>query len=832
VAVNWHYRGVCCLFILLSAISYAEEKNDKAIKLAGVPPGFQFLLEKQTTAIDVFYGDVYLTTTLASYTPTTLEFHNPNEVVDSLDNLLTPEQITMDLSGDVDSHVGEVCYQDKATDCGVLTPESVGIIFDESRFRADVFINPNLLSIQQREMTKYLPASSTNFSNINNLSLLYSGGDFGQEQTALNGQSLFSIGEQRVISGWGYMDSELGGQFSVDTLYWQMDDADVQYQAGWFSSETRYLSFISGLNILGFRYSTSLKARTDLGFTNGSPIQLYLASRSRVNIYKNGKFLSSAFYNPGNQLVDTSTLPDGAYNIELRIIDSAGNEAEVTRFFVKTQRLAPAEQDLYFFEVGDVQEIAYEGGVPKSLHLPIIQAGYSHRIIDSLGLNVGLSSTEDEGVTELGIYYLHDWFDLEPKVLLGFDGEYGWAFNGYSRFYDWSLAYQFRRVWADEQSSPDDFHLVPSWIKQHSLSVGHPLWSGYAQLRYSVSDRASFSKVNEGAAEVTSLTYRKMVGFGTGRYSFYSELTQSNNDSLIVFGVDWSFKNNHTYHTLNADIRHEDLALSGSDDYFRLGYNGSWTDNDLRPEDIAFSWRGNVDDANVALGVDSSMQSYLGSAGLAFNYNDSDVGGDSFLYSGQLATTIAGEDGAWGIGGKNPSQGALIVQVKTDINEKDLAYDILINDMKYGEIKPNQKIVVPVGAYQSYKVTVADKGVHYSSFKQRTQMVTIYPGNVKSLEWESRSVAVLIARVVRKLPGCFDDNSSKCWDPLIHARAKDVNDYAVTDMEGYIQTEVFPAAKKFTLIKKGVTCQVDFSEVVFVDGLGYSENDLQCRELE
>ena len=399
-----------------------ETEKKPVIRVASsVPAGFQYLLEKQTTAVDVFFGDVFLTTTLASYTPTTIEFHDPADIIARLNNLLSPEQVEYALSGEIDSHIGEICYRPTDVDCGQLAPEEVGVIFDEGRFRADVFINPNLLAVQHRTFDKFLPEPEQKLSYLNNFSLLYSGDDRGDTQVALNANSYLGYGNQRLVSRWSLNNNNATA--SVEMLYWQMDRRGLQYQAGWFRSESRFLSFVPSVDLLGVKLSTSLKARTDLDYTKGTSIDLFLPTRSRVNIFKDGRFITSDFYEPGNQELDTSRLPDGAYEIEIQIIDSSGQEEIISRFFVKSARIAPMDDPQYFFEVGDVQLNNVETSFPESRNITIAQAGYSYRLLSSLGLNIGGAFTENEALAETGLYYITSHFDVEPKILVGSKGE-------------------------------------------------------------------------------------------------------------------------------------------------------------------------------------------------------------------------------------------------------------------------------------------------------------------------------------------------------------------------------------------------------------------------
>ncbi|MCB1646794.1 MAG: hypothetical protein KDI36_15150, partial [Pseudomonadales bacterium] len=55
-----------------------------------IPPGFEDLLEPQTTQVDVYYGDQYLLSTLATFSPGEFTFMMPDEVVQRIPDLLDP----------------------------------------------------------------------------------------------------------------------------------------------------------------------------------------------------------------------------------------------------------------------------------------------------------------------------------------------------------------------------------------------------------------------------------------------------------------------------------------------------------------------------------------------------------------------------------------------------------------------------------------------------------------------------------------------------------------------------------------------------------------------
>jgi len=817
------------LFCTLSFAVYSQEGSAtkqpaSPIKVAGIPAGFQFLLEKQTTAVDIFFGDVYLTTTLASYTPTTVEFHNPPEIVNQLNNLLTPEQVAQALTGQIDSHVGEVCYRQNDPDCGVITPDEVGVIFDEGKFRADIFINPSLLTVQQINFNRFLSPSESEFSYITNLSYVHSGGGSSDDKFSLSGQSLFSWQEQRVIGKWWFGDDGRETSFKSDTLYWQKDDKDFQYQAGWFNSESGFLTFLPTLNILGFRYSTSLKARVDLRYSSGSEVQLFLANRSRINILKDGRILSSKFYNPGIQVIDTAILPDGAYDIELRITDQSGREEVQTQYFVKSQRLAPLDQDLFFFELGDVQEsVGDENDFPESKGEGVVMGGYSHRISKSLGLNAGAALSADSLVMEGGIYYVKELFDVEPKLLLGSEGEFGFSVNGFFRYEQWSGSYQFRKLWGENKINSDSGLLSQTSLSQHVLGLNRAIFAGQFRFKYSFSERAGTE-----SNEVVSLSYLKPLSIPSlyGRLNLSTELTQDNDDTRIQLRLNWNWGIGKFNHSANARIVQNNSNDETDGSKVALGYSGGWRDKELYPEDILVNWGVSIDDDDTIVNLDGGYNSYLGAARLSLNYRDLEHS-TGVIYSAEASTSVAGENDTWGMGGKTANHGALVLYIEKD-GDQDRLYDVFINRGFYGAVKSSQQIVVPVAPYGRYDVTVNDRGNDLASFERQTKSVTIYPGNVKAFSWAPRSVGVLVGQVLRLLPGCFDEASDECWDPLVFGTAMEVNDRAITDGDGYIQTEVFKNSKSFIMRKQGQYCKVDLTGMDFSGGLAYAENGLKC----
>ena len=87
------------------------------------------------------------------------------------------------------------------------------------------------------------------------------------------------------------------------------------------------------------RLRAQIDTRLDRDEVLGSPVVVYLDQRARVDVVRDGRVLYSAIYEAGNQAIDTSNLPDGSYDIILRIDEPGRPEREERRFFSKSRQI-------------------------------------------------------------------------------------------------------------------------------------------------------------------------------------------------------------------------------------------------------------------------------------------------------------------------------------------------------------------------------------------------------------------------------------------------------------------------------------------------------------
>ena len=197
----------CVLSVLCFAHAAAAANDSATAKTAspfsiskGPPPGFADLAAKQTTQADVYYGGIFLTSTFVEYDASSVEILDPLSVISMIPNVKDPAQLAALLSGPRSTNAAHLCHKRAAQDCGSLTPDMVDVLFDENRFRLDLFVSSTELLIHQLARQKYLPPSSVERSTLHNVRVNLSGTGRDERYT-LSSESFYAKPEKRCH--WG-----------------------------------------------------------------------------------------------------------------------------------------------------------------------------------------------------------------------------------------------------------------------------------------------------------------------------------------------------------------------------------------------------------------------------------------------------------------------------------------------------------------------------------------------------------------------------------------------------------------------------------------------------
>ena len=323
------------------------EEPDGGLFRTSIPAGFEDLSAPQTSLVDVFFLGQHVDVAMATFAPGSFAFVDPEAVVQRLPQIARPGAITLALSGELEPNAALVCGTRSRPGCGTLQPDVAGIIFDADRFRVDVFIDPALLEPQLTQSPRFLPDPEAGFSALETIAVAAAGSTSDGSDFTLRSSSLLAYDTSRLTAETSVSSADGA---NLDVLAGEVDHRGWRYIGGLY--RTALSSLLGERRLLGAGAASSIDTRLDREQVRGSPITVFLPIRAQVEIFREGRLLSSQGYPAGNQVVDTTALPEGAYEVTLRIRQIDGSVREETRFFAKTSAVPPRGAPRYVLEAG------------------------------------------------------------------------------------------------------------------------------------------------------------------------------------------------------------------------------------------------------------------------------------------------------------------------------------------------------------------------------------------------------------------------------------------------------------------------------------------------
>ena len=128
-------------FAAAAVATAASGAEGHAVLETEAPDGFDDLAQPRELLVDIYFGGKKVGNAVAVARPGFLEFRDPNRVASLIPNVANVQDLADSLTGDLPAHASLICSQLNTDICG--KPENFpGIIFDQDRFRVDVFVPP------------------------------------------------------------------------------------------------------------------------------------------------------------------------------------------------------------------------------------------------------------------------------------------------------------------------------------------------------------------------------------------------------------------------------------------------------------------------------------------------------------------------------------------------------------------------------------------------------------------------------------------------------------------------------------------------------------------
>ncbi|AWF80071.1 hypothetical protein BTJ40_04135 [Microbulbifer sp. A4B17] len=724
------------------------------------PEGFDDLTQPQQLVVDLYYGGREIGAAQVTVDPRFIHFNFPSAVLELLPEVRNAERILAILERPQTRNSHHVCRSSRQIGCGYLMPSEFAVIYDEEHYRLDLFFSQELLPQKPAINDPYLPEASSNFSVVQNLSGSWSGveSDWSPDSynAALSGNTIVSFGESGLHSQWSVATEQ---DSQINNLYWSRDFRGRAYSVGLLQPQGGFGYFRPQENIYGLELRTSQRTRTDISYQQGAPVEINMPVRGRVEIYRDERLIHTELLEAGNRLLNTSTLPQGAYDIEVRTYDEAGRVlSRHIEFFAKDSLLPAAGEWFWSFQAGLPTRNFSDGVLPDYYNEGIVTSSVARRLTTGLGIFASGAAAEEQQLFELGSRWIGGGFELSPSLVASNDGRSGYRLQALLKMPYGTLSAIKTKLDADKTTiNSDTYPLLPGSYSQTSLNLRTVVFGGQLSLRFSERDEpqdllpGSF-ELNDsqgGARKLKTLEFRHPI-FKSAHWLGNATLSHSDADGDQYTSLEIQFRrrSKHWQHTANLYSDRSEQHNSGE----RFALESRWYDRDLWAAE--FEQQLSLEQSPEAHYLESRTRlaghyGYLNAAvGL---YDDNE--GSAVNYLGGFSTNLVATKNSFNWGGEQSLESAVIVNIE---GSEDKDFEVLVNGNRRGYAKGGMTSVINLPAFRSYDLSLRPLEEGFFDYREISETITLYPGNVGSTSYRILPQILVLGRLTSFGQGLAD----------------------------------------------------------------------------
>ena len=805
------------IFFLLFTVGCAYAARAKSVQTeqtitTGIPRGFENLSTPITTLVDLYYGGKPIGSAMASFTDDTIRFTDPRGVVAHIPNLKNKESVIDALTGNLPNNSGLVCLPEtQIAQCDNLQPEIAGVILNPENFHASLFINPNYL-ITPPLNVGLLPHSDAGFSYVNSLSAATTGISSPQHDahsSNLVSNNTLAYGNARLNADAAYGNSLSAPNqqnFYLNQFNGDVYNGDWLYQGGMFNTPGN--TFVSSQSVLGISIGTTLDTVQNTTGNYGTPLQVFLPQAATVNIYKDGRLFATNRYPMGNQILDTSALPSGAYPVLIEIRTDQGILSRQTRFFAKTEMIPPANFPQYYLASGYLQnnQFATNTQIPKFSKQAIYETGLNLRLSSIFGANADFTGSKHSNFFTLGAFLLGNGFQIGPQVMAGSHNSKGLGAQALANFGAFQTTLLIRQIWGSVKTA---IPIIPTGTDYNYDDVDPFLASEETSVQESANASYQIGIVSLGFNAMRSKQQDLPSTYSYGP-TLMMPLFQSGNTTvdLNVFGaktqddveilgqINVYFSSTHWIQTADVGYRSINHADAQAPDTTPLG-------------DAGIYWRNyNAAQEGIQLGVLGHAEKDTQNVGSALNFNDSygiinatanhNLAGrgapPNNQYSAMAASHFTYANKEVAVGGAQLGDTGVIVYIASPHSGDE--FGVYVNDQLVEIVQTDRPTPIFLTPFATYRVSVRDMSEKFYNYDQSSQLVTLYRGNMRTLTWRAAQKLIIFGNVLQA------NGYPLSFRPITGAIEP-----AMTERNGNLQTEVFNDTTQLTgHYANGKTC--------------------------
>ncbi len=812
-------RLVCVLLAFIVSVAFMNDSAARAAergRLTATPPsGFEDLTSEREVVLDAWFGGRKLGEVRAAVKPGFVTFSDPESLARLIPDVAIVSQLAAALKGPIPANVSRACRPGRNEDCGTIEFKDAGVILDEERFSVELFVHPSLLARPDPASAHYLPAPDHPLSLVSLFGGTFSGSSQGQTSWHLQNRSIASLGGFRIRSD-SSADERAGITF--DNLTAESDRDDWRFLGGIFWAPGTDL--VGRRRIVGLGVTTQLDTRKNKTELWGTPLELHLQQSAKVDMLVDGRIVSSRIYPSGNRMIDTSSLPDGSYDVVLKIQEDGRPVRQEQRFYTKGTSMAPQGRPLFSAFVGLLPSSSR--GISVKDKTVFYQTSAAYRLTPSLGFDAAILGTQRKAILDAGLVYHSRIAQLRLAALTSTSRDQGFALrattvgNG-----PMSLSFDLRKI-----SSRDKGSLLPVTISRGSFSEDSKL--GF-------SDRGTFSQAlstvsyhNKHATLRLTGIYRKnadeAADYSIGGSLEIPVIRSSRWDLVLLADARKTDQETSSFVGFRFLGNRGKVSVSGSGGLIRQAAKGRDTNRVVG--EVQSSWHREFKNqsrltTDVAIGQDRDGVYSRGSAHMQSRTFNSRVDvlhefhdQNPTQFAATFDTGIVVSKDAIGLAARDMNDTGVIVS--TGGGGFGQKFDVLVDEVVRGTVDNGGQLVVFLQPYRAYEIRVRSRDSHISEFDAAPRTVTLYPGNVARLDWRVTPLFILFGRAVK-------ENGT----PLADVAIGGSHGIGRTDKDGYFQIETNRSDRLRVSRKNALVCNI-LVTAMGINGF-VSAGDQVCR---
>ena len=743
-----------------------------------VPEGFEALDGPRALLVDVVFNDETVTTAAVEVDGQALRFDDPSAVLAALPGVILDEALAASAASALPTNLERLCFRPgDPVGCGTVDAEPFALILDEDALVATVFVDPARQSVRANDASARLDPPPRLASAI--LGLDASASSFGGAPWDLDLR-----GDVRLGYGPGYVRAAFGTDVRgagarLDALALVHLDGDRELTVG-------SLPFLAGpvssdFDLLGFRFASSLRGRLDPAAALASELTVHLDRRSLVQLIVDGYVHSSESLPAGPVALDTSGLPDGSMEVEVRIVDPVSGERTERRLFTRSPLLPPRDETVVEFTTGVPLVRDGDGGVPRTERIGIGSVRFARRSGERTALALSFARLGSLRLLQPELVVLGRAFSLQLSASLGSGGTRGAGVRAAWRGHrlsaalagDWFDGTRERAPGAPvdptRPAGPEDVvEGAPGDLVDPvdpTDAFGNEPWAPTDGARVGVSLNRTFGRSAVGLQGVFvrrgdepwesgyGIGFRQRLLERAGLRSSLSARVRGARGRIGV-GLDLRVSFGRDAHrtalvvggaTERLDDREDDVdgsgpfeTVAGVEHRWRGDPSGDWAVD-------AGAWARAGRDSPAA-GFDVGVHHDRFAADAQSQWHDRTGTGASTDTALRLATRVVLDAGGLAFAGPDSVHSGVIVDVRGE--PAGTGYDIVANGVRVGAGRIGTPEFVALPPFRNYRIKLRSHSLLASTLDAEHLEITLYPGGVLRHTVLARERRLLIASLV------------------------------------------------------------------------------------